>query len=183
MPLQAHNHREHGKTVARRHCGREPAISQPRRAKLRLRLGAQSGCSGRVCFLRPKLRAKLPANGIANQNLRLLCALAVGLAMASLFAGARGAEPALDHASNPAGPPEAWPTSPFHGVIDGATGEAIPCRCRFNGSTYRLGDTVCMNTHLGVQLARCDLNLNNTSWVPTGTACTLTRRTTHQAAR
>jgi hypothetical protein len=129
------------------------------------------------------LHANLPGNGIIQQKRRLLGALAVGLAMASLFAGAPGAEPALQQGSSPAGPPEAWRTSPFHGVIDGATGEAIPCRCRFNGSTYRLGDTVCMHTHLGVQLARCDLNLNNTSWVPTGTACTLAQRATHQASR
>ena len=54
-------------------------------------------------------------------------------------------------------PPPAWPTSPFHGVISGATGEPIPCRCRHQGSAYRLGDTVCMRTLLGVQLARCDL--------------------------
>lgn len=165
--------------MAGRHCsGLGAGASYIYRSRATLTFGP-----GQVRFLRPKLRAKLPANGIVNQNLRLLCAVAVGLAMASLLVGARAAEPALDHASNPAGPPEAWPTSPFHGVIDGATGEAIPCRCRFNGSTYRLGDTVCMNTHLGVQLARCDLNLNNTSWVPTGTACTLTRRATHQAAR
>ena len=69
----------------------------------------------------------------------------------------------------------AWPTSPFHGVISGATGEAIPCRCRFQGSAYRLGDTVCMTTHLGVQFARCDLYLNNTSWIPTGVPCTMSR--------
>ncbi len=71
------------------------------------------------------------------------------------------------------GPPSAWPTSPFHGVISGATGEPIPCRCRHQGSAYRLGDTVCMSTHLGVQVARCDLVLNNTSWIPTGVPCTM----------
>jgi hypothetical protein len=75
----------------------------------------------------------------------------------------------------PHSPPAAWPTSPFHGVISGATGEAIPCRCRFQGTAYRLGDTVCMTTHLGVQLARCDLFLNNTSWIPTGVPCTMSR--------
>jgi hypothetical protein len=82
------------------------------------------------------------------------------------------AAPAL--AAEPVGDPPAWPTSPFHGVIDGS-GKRIPCRCRFRGEAYRLGDTVCMNTHLGVQLARCDLALNNTSWVPTGVPCTISR--------
>jgi len=80
-------------------------------------------------------------------------------------------------------PPPAWPTSPFHGVISGATGEAIPCRCRHQGSAYRLGDTVCMSTHLGVQLARCDLVLNNTSWIPTGVPCTMSRLRTRLAGK
>ena len=79
-------------------------------------------------------------------------------------------------------PPEAWPTSPYHGVISGATGEPIPCRCRFRDSDFRLGETVCMNTHLGVQLARCDLFLNNTSWVPIGVPCTMSRLPTHLAS-
>jgi len=70
-------------------------------------------------------------------------------------------------------PPPAWPSSPFHGVISGATGEPIPCRCRFQGSAFALGAEVCMRTHLGVQLARCDLFLNNTTWVPTGVPCTI----------
>jgi hypothetical protein len=69
-----------------------------------------------------------------------------------------------------------WPTSPFHGVLNG-TGEPIPCRCRFQGSAFPLGTTLCMNTHLGVQLARCDLFLNNTTWVPTGVPCILSTRT------
>jgi hypothetical protein len=78
-------------------------------------------------------------------------------------------------AAEPAGseaPPPAWPTSPFHGVIDG-DGKRIPCLCRFRDTDYRLGDTVCMNTYQGVQLARCDLFLNNTSWVPIGVPCTM----------
>jgi hypothetical protein len=80
-------------------------------------------------------------------------------------------------------PPPAWPTSPYHGVISGATGEPIPCRCRYRDSDYRLGDTVCMNTHLGVQMARCDLFLNNTSWVPLGVPCTISQRPRHLAER
>jgi hypothetical protein len=80
-------------------------------------------------------------------------------------------------------PPPAWPNSPFHGVISGATGEVIPCRCRFKGDAYRLGDTVCMNTPLGIQLARCDLFLNNTSWVPIGVPCTMSRLPSQLASR
>jgi hypothetical protein len=84
-------------------------------------------------------------------------------------------------AEEPSAPP-AWPTSPFHGVIDGG-GKPIPCRCRFGGNAYKLGDTVCMSTYLGVQLARCDLALNNTSWVPTGVPCTMSRASTPFATR
>ena len=81
------------------------------------------------------------------------------------------------------GPPEAWRTSPYHGVISGATGEPIPCRCRFRELEYRLGETVCMNTHLGVQMARCDLYLNNTSWIPMGVPCTISQLPTRLADR
>jgi hypothetical protein len=87
------------------------------------------------------------------------------------------------HAVEPSGqtPPPAWPTSPFHGVISGATGQPIPCRCRFQGAEFGLGATVCMNTHLGVQLARCDLFLNNTTWVPIGVPCVLSGLPAHLA--
>ena len=67
---------------------------------------------------------------------------------------------------------EAWKTSPFHGVIDG-NGRIIPCLCVYRGKKFRLGETVCMATHLGTVMTRCDLLLNNTSWVPTNEPCTL----------
>ena len=66
---------------------------------------------------------------------------------------------------------EAWRTSPYHGVIDGATGKPIPCLCRYRGQDYNLGQKVCLATPNGTVLARCDLQLNNTSWVPTTEAC------------
>jgi len=96
--------------------------------------------------------------------------VALATSMAGLCPRAEEAQPG-DGAAG-AGAPPAWPSSPFHGVIDGATGQPIPCLCRYQGVAYRLGDTVCMNTHLGRQLTRCDLFLNNTSWVPTGVPCT-----------
>lgn len=68
----------------------------------------------------------------------------------------------------------AYPTSPFRGVHDGS-GRVIPCRCRFQGEQFQLGALVCMSTHAGVVLARCDLMLNNTSWIPTEMPCTLSR--------
>jgi hypothetical protein len=106
-------------------------------------------------------------------------AAAIALALAS----ASGAVEPSPGGSAGYGPAPSWPASPFHGVISGATGEAIPCRCRFRGNAYRLGDTVCMSTHLGVQLARCDLVLNNTSWIPTGVPCTMSRLRTRLAGK
>lgn len=114
-------------------------------------------------------------HGIAKVKLGLL--VAAVLAAVALMPGDRvGAAEEAGKTEAPGAPPPAWPTSPFHGVISGATGEPIPCRCRYRESDYRLGDTVCMSTHLGVQLARCDLFLNNTSWVPIGVPCTMSRR-------
>jgi hypothetical protein len=73
-------------------------------------------------------------------------------------------------------PGDAWKSSPFHGLTDGATGKAIPCLCRFRGRDFRLGDSVCMQTPIGVVIARCDLLLNNTTWAPTNEPCTLSWR-------
>jgi hypothetical protein len=70
-----------------------------------------------------------------------------------------------------AAPGEAWRTSPFHGVTNEATGKKIPCVCRFRGEDYRLGASVCMSTHVGTVIVRCDLELNNTTWQPTDQPC------------
>lgn len=58
-------------------------------------------------------------------------------------------------------------------VIDGWTGLPIPCLCRYQGMTYKLGQTVCMNTHMGTVMTRCELFMNNTSWMPTNEPCTV----------
>jgi hypothetical protein len=73
-----------------------------------------------------------------------------------------------------AAPSENWRTSPWHGAIDGF-GQIIPCRCRYRGQEYRLGEVVCMQTHVGTVMTRCDLFINNTSWIPTTDACTISR--------
>ncbi len=54
-------------------------------------------------------------------------------------------------------------------------GQIIPCRCRYQGQDYRLGEVVCMQTHMGTVMTRCDLFMNNTSWIPTTDACTISR--------
>jgi hypothetical protein len=114
-------------------------------------------------------------------KLRLVCAAVVAATLLVPLHASRAVEEA--EGGTAAGvPPPAWPTSPFHGVISGATGEPIPCRCRYRESDFKLGDTVCMNTYLGVQLARCDLFLNNTSWVPIGVPCTMSRLQTRVAS-
>jgi hypothetical protein len=109
------------------------------------------------------------------------------VALATIIAGPLPRAPAEEpHHPLPtpgSGPPPAWPSSPFHGVIDGATGLPIPCLCRYQGAVYRLGEEVCMTTHLGRQLTRCDLFLNNTSWVPTGVPCTISSLPKTFAAR
>jgi hypothetical protein len=64
----------------------------------------------------------------------------------------------------------AFPTSPFHRVLDGNQ-QTIPCRCSYRGQLVPLGTSVCMQTHVGRQIARCDLNINVTTWVPTGVSC------------
>ncbi|MEQ1611872.1 MAG: hypothetical protein ABL904_03895 [Hyphomicrobiaceae bacterium] len=84
-----------------------------------------------------------------------------------LPARAQGAPP--PNSTTPATEP-AWKSSPFHGVI-GGDGTVIPCRCLFRGTAYRLGEKVCMQTHVGTVITECDLQQNNTSWVPTGEAC------------
>lgn len=96
--------------------------------------------------------------------------LSVGLAVLNpVLAGDGHNAPVWPTAEQPA-----YVTSPYHGVTDG-NGHIIPCRCRYQGQEYRLGDLVCMSTHVGVVMTRCDLLMNNTSWVPTGTACTVSR--------
>jgi hypothetical protein len=72
-------------------------------------------------------------------------------------------------------PGEAWRTSPFHKVINEATGKPIPCVCRYRDRKFQVGEAVCMQTHLGVLITRCDLHLNNTSWVPTNEPCTVSQ--------
>ena len=79
----------------------------------------------------------------------------------SLAAPLRAAEPGA------AEPEKNWPTSPYHGRIDGATGRPIPCRCRFEEKLLPLDSEACM---FG-QLMRCDLSQNVTSWIRTGKQC------------
>jgi hypothetical protein len=102
----------------------------------------------------------------------------VAAALAAMAAGAICLTPAKSEPPSAPAPNssqvENWRTSPWHGVVDG-DGRVIPCRCRYQGHEYRLGEVVCMQTHLGTVLTRCDLFMNNTSWIPSSEACTISR--------
>ena len=87
--------------------------------------------------------------------------------------GLAAAIPALQ--AQQAAPGEAWKSSPFHGVPNAATGKNIPCVCVFRGKEYRLGEAVCMQTHVGTVVTKCDLLLNNTTWAPTTEACNVSQ--------
>lgn len=99
-------------------------------------------------------------------------ALQAGLAPAAAQQSTPGAQaPAQGGADAPEGlPPPNFPTSPHRGVIDG-WGRPIPCRCRFDGKSYQLGEIICMSTHVGTVLTRCDIFGNNTSWMPSREPC------------
>ena len=106
-------------------------------------------------------------------------ALPTGTATKSAFALLLAATMSwsLDLRAETPAPGEAWRTSPFHGVPNAATGKNIPCVCVYRGKEYRLGEAVCMNTHVGTVVTRCDLSLNNTTWAPTTEPCNISRRT------
>ncbi len=89
--------------------------------------------------------------------------------MIALLAATSAATTARSEPGQPAAPdPRITPGQ----VIDGWTGLPIPCRCRYRDRTYRLGDVICMSTHRGTVFTRCELFLNNTSWMPTEEPCT-----------
>jgi hypothetical protein len=105
-------------------------------------------------------------------HLLLLVAVAIAAsALVLLPVDGRAESPAVTLPATTPAPGEAWRTSPFHRATSGATGLPIPCRCRFQEREYRLGEAVCMTTHVGTVIARCDLNQNITTWVPTTDAC------------
>lgn len=85
------------------------------------------------------------------------------------FAGESGGPP-----TQPLSSPPSFPASPYHGQIDG-DGRVIPCRCRFKGAEVKLGTIVCMDTHVGTVLTRCDLRDGNTSWVPSDSPCVVSQ--------
>ncbi len=97
-------------------------------------------------------------------------ALLAAISLSAAAAAQQGAANAGTAAEPQGLPPANFTSSPHRGVIDG-WGRVIPCRCRFNGKAYQLGEIVCMRTHVGTVLTRCDIFENNTSWIPSREAC------------
>lgn len=50
-------------------------------------------------------------------------------------------------------------------------GGTMNCTCRFFGTDYKLGDTVCLRGPDGPRMARCSMNLNNTAWETLERSC------------
>lgn len=114
-----------------------------------------------------------------KQGRRRRAVAAAGSAVVVVMAVIAG-WPGFAAAGEPAGPVvrltdrPAYLDSPYHGVTDG-NGRVIPCRCRYRQTSVRVGEVVCMTTHLGTVMARCDLIDNNTSWIPTDVPCVISR--------
>lgn len=98
-------------------------------------------------------------------------ALIVSCAVAGLVLLAQPLSSQTSSGGSSPKPGEAWKFSPFHGVPNAATGRNIPCSCRSQGRDFRLGERVCLRTHLGMVIAVCDLVLNNSSWILTDEPC------------
>lgn len=71
--------------------------------------------------------------------------------------------------------PGGSPYLPDGRTIAGDTGQPIPCRCMFRGTDFKVGQSVCMTTHVGTVMTRCELHLNNTSWTPSDVPCLISR--------
>ncbi len=99
-------------------------------------------------------------------------------ASASAFAG----EPTLRHPDSSLRaapiPPGASPYLPDGRTLSGSTGAPIPCQCVFKGRTYKVGERICMSTHLGIVITRCELAINVTTWQPTNEPCTVSHAVT-----
>jgi hypothetical protein len=115
----------------------------------------------------PKSRLLFALECPASRRLGAVIAIALTLALGGAHAQNTTVTPGQALPAEPQ-----WKSSPFHGVM-GGDGKVIPCRCLFQGNAYKLGEKVCMNTPNGTVLTECDLQQNNTSWVPTNDVCTI----------
>jgi hypothetical protein len=60
----------------------------------------------------------------------------------------------------------------FAPIPRGPIPEQPPCTCRgTDGREFQMGETICLRTADGARIARCEMVMNNTSWIPTATPC------------
>lgn len=88
--------------------------------------------------------------------------LIAAIAMLAMPASADGLSPA----------PLVVPAAQDAGPADEASARG-DCICRAQGRAYAVGQTVCLNTATGSRLATCGMVLNNTAWLFSQDACTV----------
>jgi hypothetical protein len=76
--------------------------------------------------------------------------LLAGALLLTMAASARAAEPA-------AAPLPGW--------------QHINCTCRANGTSYHIGDRVCLSTPTGRRIAECRMSQNVTNWAVQSEGC------------
>jgi hypothetical protein len=61
--------------------------------------------------------------------------------------------------------------------------DAHNCKCRNRGVMFQLGQTSCLKVDGGSYLARCEMQLNVSSWTKIQDGCPVTERTQQQSIR
>ena len=54
-----------------------------------------------------------------------------------------------------------------------AQAQNISCTCRYKGSDYGIGESICLKSPDGMKMATCSMVLNNTSWKFSNAPCPL----------
>lgn len=54
-----------------------------------------------------------------------------------------------------------------------ASAQNISCTCRYKGSDYGIGESICLKSPDGMKMATCSMVLNNTSWKFSNAPCPL----------
>ncbi|WP_306145009.1 hypothetical protein [Roseibium sp. MMSF_3412] len=56
-----------------------------------------------------------------------------------------------------------------------ALAQNISCTCRYKGSDYGVGESICLKSPDGMKMATCSMVLNNTSWKFSNAPCPLSQ--------
>ena len=65
--------------------------------------------------------------------------------------------------------------APFAAARADGPAHGVDCKCRANGTYYRMGERACIGTPDGPRTAECGMVLNVTSWKVTGEGCVVAR--------